>query len=85
MKKELPKLEYYVRSQDGNSSLFYRLDKDLGELKIPVVFITVSEIEEKIYPTMEWLELNLGEGSTTEIEFDKSSFLLEYSKVNPLQ
>ena len=83
--KDLPKLEYYVKNQDGKSSLFYRLDKDLGEVKIPVVVFDASGKEIKIYPEREWQELSLEGGFSGEVEFDETSFLLEYVPVSPLQ
>ncbi|GAA0877675.1 hypothetical protein GCM10009119_06430 [Algoriphagus jejuensis] len=82
--KELPKLEYYVKSQDGKTTLFYRLDKDLGAVKIPVVLNTISKKEVKIYPTMEWQDLSLDVDSAENFKFDESSFLLEYSKITAI-
>ncbi len=81
--RELPKLEYYVKSQSGKTSLFYRLDKDLGEVKIPVTFHAATEKELRLYPNKEWQELSLEEGSAEGFEFLESSFLLEYSEVSP--
>jgi hypothetical protein len=72
-----------VKSQDGKSSLFYRLDKDLGDVKIPVTLHTGS-MEEKLLPKTEWQELSLAEGSFGEVEFLESSFLLEYSEIRPM-
>ena len=83
--KELPKLEYYVKNQDGKSSLFYRLDKDLGAVKIPVAVFDGFKKDMKIYPEKHWQELGLEAGFSGEVEFDQSSFLLEYVPVSPLQ
>ena len=65
-------------------SLFYRLDKDLGAVKIPVVVFTAVEKEMKIYLETEWQELSLEVGLSGEVRFDESSFLLEYSEITSL-
>lgn len=83
-KKELPALEYYVKNQDGTSRLFYRLNKDLGDVKIPVVVYNSSSKQEKIYPKREWQELNLGASFSGKFRFLESSFLLDYSEISQL-
>ena len=61
-------------------SLFYRLDKDLGEVKIPVVVFDSSGKEMKIYPEKKWQELSLEEiGEATGVGRETVKSRLRYA------
>ncbi|HSF55140.1 MAG TPA: hypothetical protein VLA71_15400, partial [Algoriphagus sp.] len=59
----------------------YRLNVDLGEVKIPVTYSGKKGQAEKLYPTSEWQKALIQKGKMEDFQFDEKSFLFDFEQV----
>lgn len=78
---EIPKLEYYFESDGGDSTLHFRLDRNLGKVDFPVGFSVKKEGATQILPTTEWRKIQLTNVKLEDFEFEEMGWLLDFEQV----
>ncbi|OOG78228.1 M1 family aminopeptidase [Algoriphagus sp. A40] len=77
----LPKLEYFLEKTEGGFNVNYRLNVNLGEVRIPVTYSGKKGPAEKLFPTSEWQKTLIQKGKMEDFRFDEKSFLLDFERV----